>query len=68
VASCRLCQIDPFAYLRDVIERVSTHPAKQIAALTPWGWKESSQDPIIDTDPSRPAEAPSQRLRPRSRR
>ncbi len=46
VASCKSCQIDLFAYLRDVIGRVSTHPAKQIAALTPRGWRESSQNPI----------------------
>ncbi len=44
VASCKLCKVDPFAYLRDVIERVSTHPAKQIAALAPRGWRESSRD------------------------
>ncbi len=46
VASCKLCQIDPFAYLRDVIERVSTHPAKHIAALTPRNWKESCRNQI----------------------
>ncbi len=45
VASCKLCQIDPFAYLRDVIERVSTQPAKHIAALTPRGWTESCPNP-----------------------
>jgi transposase len=27
--------IDPFAYLRDVLDRVSTHPASRIADLTP---------------------------------
>ena len=30
--------IDPFAYLRDVIDRVSTTPSSQIARLTPRGW------------------------------
>ncbi len=39
IASCRLCEIDPFAYLRDVLDRISTHPASQIAELTPSGWK-----------------------------
>ncbi len=58
VASCRLCQVDPFAYLRDVIERVNTHSAKHIAALTPRGWRESSRVPIIDTAPSRRAAEP----------
>ena len=39
VATCKLCHIDPFAYLRDVLDRVSTHPARRIAELTPSGWK-----------------------------
>ena len=39
VASCKLCEIDPFEYLRDVLDRVSTHPASKIAELTPSGWK-----------------------------
>jgi len=39
VMSCRELGLDPFAYLRDVIERVSTHPASQIDELTPRFWK-----------------------------
>ena len=39
VANCKLCRIDPFAYLRDVLDRVSMHPASRIADLTPLGWK-----------------------------
>ena len=39
VASCKLCGIDPFAYLRDVIDRVSIHPAKEISQLVPANWK-----------------------------
>jgi hypothetical protein len=35
VASCKLCDIDPFVYLRYVIDRVSTHPAKKISGLIP---------------------------------
>jgi len=38
VSSCKLCGIDPFAYLQDVIDRVSTHPASQIEQLTPPNW------------------------------
>jgi hypothetical protein len=41
VATCKLCHIDPFAYLRDVLDRVSTHPASRIAELTPLGWKKA---------------------------
>jgi transposase len=38
VQSCRLVGIDPFAYLRDVLIRVATHPQSRIAELTPKGW------------------------------
>jgi len=30
VASCKLCGIDPFAYLRDILTRISTHPASPL--------------------------------------
>jgi transposase len=39
IASCKLCGIDPFLYLRDVLERISTHPASRIDELTPPQWK-----------------------------
>jgi transposase len=41
VASCKLCGIDPFAYFRDVLERISTHPASRVAELIPRNWKPS---------------------------
>ncbi|HSV99729.1 MAG TPA: transposase domain-containing protein [Sedimentisphaerales bacterium] len=40
MAGCRLCGIDPFVYLRDVLERINTHPASRIDELTPPQWKE----------------------------
>jgi transposase len=40
IASCKLCKIDPFVYLRDVLERINTHPANRIDELTPPRWKE----------------------------
>jgi hypothetical protein len=39
VASCKLHGIDPFAYFKDVLKRVSTHPADQIDDLLPSHWK-----------------------------
>jgi transposase len=38
VASCQRVQIDPFAYLRDVLSRVATHPITRIAELLPHNW------------------------------
>jgi len=39
--SCRRIGIEPREYLRDVIDRVSTHPMAQIDELTPLGWKQA---------------------------
>jgi transposase len=39
VASCKLNGIDPFRYFRDVLARVSTHPADKIDELLPSEWK-----------------------------
>lgn len=39
VGSCKLNDIDPFAYFNDVLRRVSTHPADMIDELLPGKWK-----------------------------
>jgi transposase len=39
VNTCKALQLDPFVYLRDVIERVSTHPMSRVEELTPREWK-----------------------------
>jgi hypothetical protein len=39
VASCKLNDIDPFAYFRDVLIRISTHPMEKIDELLPSNWK-----------------------------
>jgi len=44
VQTCKLLQINPFVYLRDVIERVSTHPARLVLELTPREWKRLRQE------------------------
>jgi transposase len=38
-ASCKAFSVEPFAYLRDVLQRVSTHPNSRIAELLPDCWK-----------------------------
>ena len=43
VATCRRHEIDPFEYLRDVIDRVSTHPMGRIEELLPDRWKRLRQ-------------------------
>jgi hypothetical protein len=46
VQSCKHLQINPFIYLCDVIERVSTHPARLVLELTPSEWKRLRQAPV----------------------
>jgi len=38
-SSCKSLGVEPFAYLRDVLDRVSTHPNSRIAELLPDCWK-----------------------------
>lgn len=45
VQTCKHVGVDPFAYLRDVIERVSTHPMSRIGELTPRQWRQRRQVP-----------------------
>jgi hypothetical protein len=40
IVTCRLHGIDPYAYLVDVLQRISEHPASRVAELTPRLWKE----------------------------
>jgi len=39
IETCRQHGVEPFAYFRDVLERVPTIAEDQIAELTPWAWK-----------------------------
>jgi hypothetical protein len=45
-ATCKARDSDPFAYLRDVLDRVSTHPMSRIEELLPDRWK-----PLEGADP-----------------
>jgi transposase len=38
--TCKELEIDPQAYLRDVLDRISTHPARLIEELLPDRWQE----------------------------
>ena len=44
VASCKLCGHDPYAYFRDVLSKISTHPANRIDELLPRHWTKSAAD------------------------
>ena len=40
LVTCRLQGVDPYAYLIDVLQRVSLHPARAVEELTPRCWKQ----------------------------
>jgi transposase len=42
--TCRLQDIDPYTYLVDVLQRVESHPAREVHLLTPRLWKENFAD------------------------
>jgi len=44
VLSCKQCGADPEAYLEDVLMRVATTPASEIATLTPWAWQAAREE------------------------
>ena len=39
VATCKALGVDPYAYLRDVLDRISTHPYSRLDELLPDLWK-----------------------------
>ena len=59
VSTCRLHGIDPYTWLVDVLKRVSTHLARDVAQLTPRLWKDHFADNPMTSDVGRavPAKA-----------
>ena len=39
IVSAKMNDVDPQAWLADVLARIADHPAKRIAELLPWNWK-----------------------------
>ena len=46
IANCRLHGVEPYAYLKDVLERLPRTTNRQVAQLTPLRWKNKRQSPI----------------------
>ncbi len=42
IATAKLNDVDPQAWLADVLARIAGHPAKQLDELLPWNWRPSS--------------------------
>lgn len=39
--TCKRLNVEPYAYLHDILQRLPSHPNKDIWQLTPRGWKET---------------------------
>jgi transposase len=39
IQTCRLNEVDPHAWLRDIIALISDHPQTRLNELLPWEWK-----------------------------
>jgi hypothetical protein len=39
IASCKRCDVEPFAWLRDVLSRISAHSISRLGELLPQNWK-----------------------------
>jgi hypothetical protein len=48
LTTCRLHDVNPYTWLVDVLQHISTHPASHVDELTPGRWKNLfSQSPMI---------------------
>ena len=39
IECCKLHEVDPWRYLVDVLQRIDSHPAREVQMLTPKNWK-----------------------------
>ena len=53
IATCQRHDVNPFAYLRDVLARIAAHPMHRLAELLPDRWQ-SASPPAIPDGPSAP--------------
>ena len=49
--SCQRLGVEPYAYLCDIVPRLSRHPQRDIWQLTPRGWRDSRSPSIPSSDP-----------------
>jgi transposase len=54
LVSCRLHDVDPYDYLVDVLQRIDTHPAKDVEQLIPRLWKQHFADHPLRSDLHQP--------------
>ena len=48
ITTCKRLHVEPFAYLRDVFDRISAHPVQRLAELLPDCWQATRMAPGSD--------------------
>jgi len=43
IETCKMNDVDPQAWLADVLAQLPDHPASQVTELLPWTWKATQQ-------------------------
>jgi transposase len=43
IVTCKLNDVDPQAWLADVLARIAEHPAHKLDELLPWNWRASRE-------------------------
>jgi transposase len=43
IETCKMNDVDPQAWLADVLARLPDHPANKVVDLLPWNWKATQQ-------------------------
>jgi transposase len=46
VETCKMNDVDPQAWLADVLARLPDHPASKVTELLPWNWKAYQQSKV----------------------
>lgn len=43
IETCKMNDVDPQAWLADVLARLPDHPVNRVADLLPWSWRATEQ-------------------------
>ena len=47
IASAKMNDVDPQAWLADVLARIAGHPTQHVAQLLPWNWRRERPDAAV---------------------
>ncbi len=45
--TCQLNEVDPHAWLTDILAKLPDHPAHRVGELLPWAWKARRAEALI---------------------